>query len=267
MRLNFKFMQTDGVPLTADLMETLEEAWSIFNVIGDIAGNLTILSGCEIVGTSVNPGIVVIDGDVLFFEGGTVYQNVFIHQEDITKVFKNQVAKVLIEKKTVKFGDAFVVYSWDAFTRLSTLKQIASDLSSYNDRLNILEMKTAPIINGGIAWAWFKDVSEIPLGWKECFNIQGKTIVGLDPNDPLFSTLGDPVGSKTQTLTIDHLPDHDHEVKGYAGVPSGIPTINSHINAPTNGASSPRTGKTGGNQPFNIIQPGIIANYIEPNFQ
>jgi hypothetical protein len=68
MRLNFRFLQTDGVPLTADLMDVLQQAYAIFNVLGDIAGNLTILKGCEVNGTFVESGIVVINGDVLFLK-------------------------------------------------------------------------------------------------------------------------------------------------------------------------------------------------------
>ena len=68
MRINIKFLQTDGVPLTNDLMDTLQEAFQIFSVIGDMAGNLTILSGCEITGSTVAPGVVAIDGDVLAHE-------------------------------------------------------------------------------------------------------------------------------------------------------------------------------------------------------
>lgn len=277
MRLNFKFMQTDGVPLTADLMDQIQEAYAIFNVIGNIAGSLTILSGCEINGTSVSPGIVVIDGDVLFFEGGTVYQKVFIHQEDIYKTFKNQVSKVLIEKKTVKFGDATTTYNWDSFIRIDTLKQIKENLalkanqSDLDDALAdiaILKMKTAPIINGGIVLPWFKDVSEIPVGWKEALDIRGKTIVGLDPNDPTFSTLGAAVGSKTHVLTQAELPAVNLQqtiLQPYNGIetPGGFAGStdwkfrNWVLNVPLGGQ----------NQPHNNIQPSTIANFIEPNFQ
>lgn len=276
MRLNFKFMQTDGVPLTADLMETLEEAWSIFNVIGDIAGNLTILSGCEITGTFISPGIVVIDGDVLFFEGGTIYQTVFIHTEEITKVFKNQVAKVLIEKKTVKFGDAAIVYNWADFSRISTLKKITADSISYNERLNILEMKTAPIKNGGIVWAWREPV--IPVGWKECIDLRGKTIVGLDPDDPDFDSLGDDFGSKTHQLTNDQLPKLQGNFQAIASKWANITGIVKKIATGGVGVQGSTSHiatldhqdlqiDIGNNQAHNNVQPSKIYYFIEPNFQ
>lgn len=287
MRLNFKFMQTDGVPLTADLMDKIQDAYAIFNVIGDVAGNLTILSGCDINGTLVNPGIVVINGDVLYFEGGTVNNEVFVHQEDIYKVFKNQVSKVLIEKKTVKFGSASVTYNWADFVKIETLKQIKeslalkanqSDLDAALADIAVLKMKTAPIMNGGIVLPWFKPVSEIPIGWKEAIDIRGKTIVGCDPNDSTFSTLGANIGSKTHTLTKEELPNIQGDFltitgNGYNGSGNGfisvIGSFAAFILGSNNGQFSHKTLRLnfGANQPHNIIQPSTIANFIEPNFQ
>ncbi|MCU7615675.1 hypothetical protein NZ698_00575 [Chryseobacterium sp. PBS4-4] len=280
-------MQTDGVPLTADLMDQIQEAYAIFNVIGSVAGNFTILSGCEINGTLVNPGIVVINGDVLFFEGGTVNQNVFIHQEDILKTFKNQQAKVLIEKRTVKFGNASTVYNWSEFVKIDTLKKIKEDLALKADkseldlvksRLDIVELKTAPIINGGVIWAFGRPVNEIPIGWKEATDYAGKTIVGLDPNDPMFSTLGANVGSKTHTLTKEELPNINGDFltitgNGYNGSGNGFITVQSgfaaYILGSNNGQFQHKTLRLnfGNNQPHNNIQPSRIANFIEPNFQ
>ena len=276
MRLNFKFMQTDGVPLTADLMDSIQEAYAIFNVIGNIAGHLTILSGCEINGTLVSPGIVVIDGDILYFEGGTVYQTVFIHQEDIYKTFKNQVSKVLIEKKTVKFGDSTTVYNWSEFVRIDTLKQIKESLAlkanqsqvdNHEARLAVLELKTAPIENGGVILPFRKPASEIPAGWKECTDTTGKMLLHCDPNDVDFSTLGATVGNKTVTLIKNNLPNLNTQfgvLQPYEGTP---------VSGGFDGGGNVWRNKTitinpGGNsEPVKVINPAKIVNFIEPNFQ
>ncbi|MCW3168899.1 hypothetical protein OMO38_10235 [Chryseobacterium sp. 09-1422] len=284
MRLNFKFMQTDGVPLTADLMDQIQEAYTIFNVLGNIAGHLTILSGCEVVGTLVSPGIVAIGGDVLAFEGGTVDQTVFIQQEDITKVFKNQVSKVLIQKKTVKFGNASVTYNWDEFVRIPTLKEMKeaidskanqSDLDLVIADIEVLKMKTAPVFNGGVIWAFNRPVDEIPDGWKECLDTRGKTIVGHDPDDNFFDTFGVNVGSKTHQLTAAQLPQLSGTI--YTIAPSsdngsGIISIQNQSTASIGGSSVAYMHKNirisfGGNQAHNIVQPSRIALFIEPNFQ
>lgn len=269
MRLNFKFLQTDGVPLTADLMDDIQQAYSIFNVLGDIAGNLTILSGCEMQGSLVTPGIVVINGDVLYFEGGTVYSTVFITQEDITKVFKNQQAKVLIEKKTVKFGDASVTYNWTDFVRIQTLRSIKESLATKAElatvinlveRVMILEKKTAPIKPGGTVWPWRVSLGEIPVGWKECTDFRGKTLVGVDPADPDFGTIMAEFGTKKHKLLESEMPIHVHGIAEYAGSPG---MNNNHLSASTNGGASPRTTPAGGDQPHNNVQPSKMVYFIE----
>lgn len=273
MRLNFKFMQTDGVPLTADLMDQIQEAYKIFNVIGNVAGHLTILQGCEVNGTLVSPGIVAIDGDVLFFEGGTVNQTVYIYQENITKVFKNQVSKVLIEKKTVRFGNASVTYNWDDFIRIPTLKEMKAAIESKADLVTVLsilervmklEIKTAPIQNGGVILPFRKPASEIPFGWQECTDTAGKMLIHCDPNDDDLSNLGNAGGNKEITQTLAQMPKHSHtytRTSPWSGGGGGF-----------DGGGNPfsitgvQTTEQGGNQPMNILNPHRIVLFIEPNF-
>ncbi|BFO64133.1 phage baseplate protein [Chryseobacterium sp. KCF3-3] len=273
MRYNFKFLQTGGVPLTNDLMSLIEEAYGIFEVLGDLSGNLTILSGCDITGTNVTPGIVAIEGKLYYFEGGSIVSTVYIHKEDIQKTFEDQTTKTLIEKRTVRFGSGAVNYNWADFVKLKTLKEIQSkvdnsvsqdDFDALVTRVEVLEMKTAPIINGGVVWAWFKPVAEIPAGWKECIDIRGKVIVGLDPNDVDFSTLKGTIGAKKHTLTLAEMPSHSHRTPTFAnGSASG-----NAVGHPDNWIDNNRKVESdyvGGNQPHNNIQPSIIAYFIEPN--
>ncbi|TXI87154.1 MAG: hypothetical protein E6Q36_07950 [Chryseobacterium sp.] len=273
MRYNFKFLQTGGVPLTNDLMSLIEEAYGIFEVLGDLSGNLTILSGCDITGTNVTPGIVAIEGKLYYFEGGSIVSTVYIHKEDIQKTFEDQTTKTLIEKRTVHFGSGTVNYNWADFVKLKTLREIQSkvdesvsqdDFNALVDRVEVLEMKTAPIINGGVVWAWFKPVAEIPAGWKECTNVRGKTIVGWNPNDTDFSTIGNSGGSKTIQLTVSQLPKIKFQYTrtlpwtGQSGGGFGGGSNQFDI-------STKDTNELGDNAPVNIMIPHIIAAFIEPN--
>lgn len=271
MRYNFKFLQTGGVPLTNDLMALIEEAYEIFEVLGDLSGNLTILSGCDITGTNVTPGIVAIEGKLYYFEGGSIVPTVYIHTEEIQKTFEDQTTKTLIEKRTVRFGSGAVNYNWSDFVKLETLKEIQGkvnnsvsldDFDELVKRVALLELKTAPIINGGIAWAWFKPVSEIPAGWKECTDIRGRVIVGLDPNDPDFANLKSTLGEKAHKLTEAEMPRHRHYGQSmvYAEAWKG----NGFRPDDWNNEDG-WTDYAGGDQPHNNIQPSIIAYFIEPN--
>ncbi|MBB4807469.1 hypothetical protein HNP38_002775 [Chryseobacterium defluvii] len=274
MRININFLQTGGVPLTNDLMATIMDAILTYNVLGDLAGNLTIISGCTITGQNVSPGVVIIDGDVLYFEGGTIVSTVYVHTEEFTKTFQDTTDKVLIIKKTVKFGSGATNHNWDDFIRLSTLKELQIELDgkadqtqvdNHEDRLIVLEKKTAPIINGGIVWAWFKPVAEIPAGWKECTNVRGKTIVGWNPNDNDFSTIGNSGGSKTVQLTVGQLPkikfQYTRTLPWAAGSSGGFGGGGNQFNI-----STQDTNELGNNTPINIMIPHTIAAFIEPNF-
>lgn len=274
MRYNFNFLQTGGVPLTNDLMSLIEEAYGIFEALGDLSGNLTILSGCEIVGTNVNPGIMAIEGKLYYFEGGQISSTVYIHTEEIQKIFQDTTTKTLIYKKTVRFGSALTTYNWSDFVKLKTLKEIQSKVDNsvtiqqYNaalDRITLLELKTAPIINGGIVWAWFKPVTEIPAGWKECINVRGKTIVGWNPNDADFSIIGSSAGNKTIKLTVDQLPkikfQYTRTQPWASGSGGGFAGGSNQFDI-----SNQNTNELGSNSPINIMIPHTIAAFIEPNF-
>ena len=275
MRYNFKFLQTGGVPLTNDLMALIEEAYGIFEVLSLLSGNLTILSGCEIIGTNVSPGIVAIEGKLYYFEGGSIVSTVYIHTEEIQKTFEDQTTKTLIEKRTVKFGTGAVNYNWADFVKLKTLKEIQSKVDNSVTQqefavakadIELLKLKTAPIINGGVVWAWFKPVAEIPAGWKECTNVRGKTIVGWNPDDADFSTIGNSAGNKTIQLTVSQLPKIKFQYTrtlpwaGNSGGGFGGGGNQFEI-------SSQNTNELGNNSPINIMIPHIIAAFIEPNFQ
>ncbi|WP_267402805.1 MULTISPECIES: hypothetical protein [unclassified Chryseobacterium] len=276
MKYNFKFLQTGGVPLTNDLMALIEEAYEIFEVLGDLAGNKTILMGCETVGSQVNPGIVAIDGKLYNFEGGTVFSTVYIHQTDVPKTFEDQQSKILIEKREVKFGQGAGTnnYLWSEFVKLDTLRDLQAkvnnmasqpDVSALAQRVAMLELKTAPIINGGIVMPWRKPVSEIPIGWKECLDFRGKTIVGWNPNELEFSVLGSEVGSKTHTLSRAELPNFSMSFQlGLEKVGTGN---RNGLSKQGGNEYTQYIGSGGANQPHNNIQPSRIALYIEPNFQ
>jgi hypothetical protein len=275
MRININFLQTGGVPLTNDLMAQIMDAISTYNVLGDLAGNLTILSGCVVTGQNVSPGVVVVDGDVLYFEGGTTVSTVYVHTEEITKTFEDTTDKVLIIKKTVKFGSGTTNYNWADFVKLKTLKEIQEkvnnsvsqdDFDALVERVEVLEIKTAPIINGGIILAWRKPASEIPQFWKECTDTKGKILLHCDPNDIDFSNLGNTGGNKKITQTIDQMPKHKvrytRTLPWASGSGGGFSGGGNQFNI-----SDVDSPEVGGDQPMNIMNPHKIVLFIEPNFQ
>lgn len=272
--INVKFLQDGGVPLTNDLMAEIMNAISIYNVLGSLAGNLTIIQGCVVTGSTVSSGVVYINGDLLPFEGGYISDTVIVEETETVKTFENLQDKGLIYKKVAKFGIGNTQYNWTDFKSVKTLKQLAESLESKANQttvdqlardIEVLKIKTAPIINGGIVFPFRKPVDQIPAGWKECTDFRGKVIVGWNPNDADFKTLGGELGEKTHELTIQEMPSHTHKytvrtpyggnLGGFAG---GQHQFKDEIW---------ETQSKGGGQAHNNIQPSRIALFIEPNFQ
>lgn len=282
--INIEFLQDGGVPLTNDLMSELMNAISLYNILGELAGNLTIISGCVVTGNTVSNGVVYINGDILPFQGGYISETVIVEETIIEKTFENLQDKGLVYKKVAKFGLGEPEYDWSEFKTVSSLKQLAEDLESKASKsvvdqlildVNLLKLKTAPIINGGIVFPFRRPVDEIPVGWKECTDFRGKTIVGYDPNDNDFKNLNTDYGEKTTKLTPGQLPKMEGKFETLTGnsvVPSGIVSWLYSTAALIAGGSTNFSHKGvkiafGNDESHNNVQPSRIALYIEPNFQ
>ena len=88
-------------------------------------------------------------------------------------------------------------------------------------------------------------------------NIAGKMIIGLDPDDTDFSTIGGIGGSKTHTQTVSEMPSHNH-----TGTSHGT-NYGSNFISMTNGGDSNMvtTNSTGEGEPMDIMNPHIVMNY------
>lgn len=273
------FIQTGGVPFTNNVVAEFEKAYSIFNAYGAMAGDKTIISGCLENGSSVSDGYVYVNGELFYFEGGNISENVFLNVENIEKVFEDQTTKTLIKVRTIKFGNALEnVWSWSEFKRIDNLIALMGRLDMLEEAQTITNAKLAIFTQGGVVFPWFKAVEDIPEGFAPVWNIAGKTIVGLDPNDTDFDTVGKLFGSKKHKLTTSELPKHRFKIATTTGQNS-YPPLNSNnflvtINnkgivgnyllggttgEPTVGQSS----EVGGDLEHNNVQPSIVANYIE----
>lgn len=272
---NIKFLQTGGVPLTNDLMDTLQKGYAIYNALASVCGHLTILEGAVVTGNTVSPGIVAVNGEVFYFEGGTASTNTFVNKDETLKTFQDTSYKVLIEVRTIRFGngDPATTYPWSDFVRLKTIGEISEliadmattqQIANLQEQIDLLKLKTAPVVNGGVVWAWFKPASDIPAGWKECVDVRGRTIVGLQPGDAEFGMLKGTYGTKKHQLTVAELPSHRHSFQTTRDF--GDSTPSSQVTTdPQQNKGPGYTDNTGSDQPHNNIQPSIIAYYIEPN--
>ncbi|KMQ69951.1 hypothetical protein ACM39_02620 [Chryseobacterium sp. FH2] len=204
----FDFNQIGGFPLSTNILDGIQTAYSLFNALGEIAGNFAIISGCNVNGSTVSDGTVYINGEILEFRGGLLGANVIILQEPESRVFESGENKVILQKRYVTFGSSVTSYPWADFKRVFPTIQIQSFKDNFEARLAALENKPSPIPIGMIA-IWNKPSTvAIPTGWQECTDLRGRVPVGWDPSDNIdFGVIGKADGEKRVILTQPQLPN------------------------------------------------------------
>lgn len=267
------FLQTGGFPMDVNVLDNMQKAYQLFNGLGALAGDLSIIKGCEQTGNTVGNGVVYINGEVLEFRSGIVSDNVVIAEEPANSTFENGQIKPTHYVRYATFGVATTSYPWSSFKRAFPTKDIAESLESKQDktamtaileRIATLEKKNAVFQSGGGMVLWNKPAAQIPTGWAEVVDWRGRMPIGFNPNDTDFDTVGEIGGAKTHQLTINEMPSHSHSYTssweddgnpGYALETGGTGEMHSNTSGGIN--------NTGGGQEFNIMNPYRVVLFIE----
>lgn len=197
-RLNVQ--QTGGFPLTTNTLDFMQASLLLMQNFGEIAGDLTILSGCEVSGSQVSNGTVYINGEILPFTGGTLATNVVIVETRTQKQFEDGVARDVEIIRKAQFGNGTTVYPWANFTRITPIK--------------ILQKALTPV---GLISMWSGEISEIPAGWVLCDgqngtpDLRNKFIRGAENQNDL-GTRG---GEDSITLKAVNMPPHTHDFSAH----------------------------------------------------
>ncbi len=213
------FNQPGGFPLSTNILDQMQKAYSIFNALAAVTGNFAIISGCELVGQNVSNGVVSINGEVLEFRGGQIQTHVVIATDTTSLQFEDQNIKQVIVERYVRFGTGVESYAWEDFARIFPTKGLGeileqkalqSTVESFEERLELLELQNAVFQESGAMVLWNKPANQIPQGWREVVDWRGRMPVGWDPGEQEFSQLGATGGAKEKTLSIDEMPEHYH---------------------------------------------------------
>ena len=248
------FIQTGGWPLKSERLQELQTAYSIFNAYGSLAGNLTIISGCETLGTTVTDGVVFIDGELYDFKSASVTPSstVIIIETPINRGFKNGVVKTVHTLRYATFGTAETSWPWSDFKLLDPITELMR-------RWNVLEKKNAVFQAGGGMVLWNKPAVDIPTGWQEVIDWRGRMPVGFDNVQSEFNVMGKTGGQKNKKLSIDEMPRHRHRTGSYSGVGTGVKS------EPWEGydGAGDYTDYQGNDQAFSILNPYRVVYFIE----
>lgn len=211
---HLNFNQTGGFGLSTNILDALQSSLALLGGLGEMAGDKTILKGCELVGANVTDGIVYLNGEAFVFKGGTPLISVKIYETATQKIFENGDVKDVIFERWVGFGTGTGAIPWSDFVKVDTLRNLKS---------RILPAGTNPQLYSG-------SVTQIPSGWQLCDgtngtpNLKGRFIVGYDSSDYDYNTIGKTGGEKKHTLTEAELPAHDHDLTNtvYSNESGGI---------------------------------------------
>lgn len=190
------FNQTGGFPLTTDVLNAMQNAYDVFNSLGSITGNLTIISGCEQVGSNVSSGVVYINGELLPFKGGVKQDKVIIVESETSYQFEDGSTKDVLFERTAQFGVGTNSISWADFKRYYPYQAIHKEIKWVGRDVTQQELPSN----------WY-----IADGQNGTDNLLGRMLVGKDPNQTEFKTIGKTGGAKTHQLTINEMPKHDHK--------------------------------------------------------
>lgn len=233
-------------PLDCETLEYIAENRRLTELLGYIAGDLVILSGCAETGTGVGEGYVFVKGEIMRFTGGTRSSYVKVVEESIPVTSDGKEYQAYI-KRWLTFGNGTGQMKWDDFYRLDgqnlkALSQKVKELKTKVDSMQGVPVGTIEMWAGGNTVpekyllcdgkaydnnATYKELYDVigntyneaegaqtPGENQFCVpNLQGRFIVGQTPTQgSKYATKGTTGGKDEVKLTAAEsgLPAHTH---------------------------------------------------------
>ena len=275
-----------GYPFDVNFLAFMQNAYSLFNHFGHLAGNLSIISGCEQTGNTISTGTVLINGELLPFEGGAKSDTVFIKELTNEVTFEDGFLRPLEVIRSVAFGRSTPekTFNWANFKSVSNLQHLGENKTDNTEtekllkRIEKLEKQKQAVPIGLIA-LWGKPANEIPAGWREYVNLRGKMPIGLDPDyvktkddsqDYQFNSLLKSGGERSHKLTVEEMPKHHHQqgseslYNNFGGGSYVGKRSWEYGNGTTYDTySAQNTSSVGDDQPHNNMPPYRVVQFIE----
>lgn len=260
---NINFNQDGGFRLSTNVLSAVQASYTLFNALGWIGGNMTIISGCDVNGSTVGDGVVFINGEVFNFKGGNIGTNVIIKETVTDYPFQNGSVKPVIHERFVGFGTSIPEnnYLWSDFKRLFATKDIQEFKDNHNNRITALENRPSDRIIGEVIRFDQPLVVLPPAGWEDWNPVdeQGRVWVARSTTDADFA-LGSTGGAKKHQLIKTELPDLSATV---IVAPNEFSSGGNLYGRGGNSGTVTFPVNSGGNQPHNNLQPYIGVRFIK----
>lgn len=98
-------------------------------------------------------------------------------------------------------------------------------------------------------------------------NKKGRVSAGYDANNEQFNVVGKKIGEEKHTMTINELVAHSHKIGADLNNLTHFTVVPDGSGAAQNYYMNNASGETGNSQPFNVIQPTEVDQWIIKAFQ
>lgn len=251
IRGNFVSQPNKDFPLDCETLEYLQELAELAEVVGNIAGDRVILSGCRQGTNMMGPGYVFLrtldrpDGEVLYWSGGATTSGAYVKQESIGVSANNVEYPRAYTRRSLAPGVGTENYDIREFTRIKDIAGLMEENSKR--KAEIAAMEPAPV---GCVLMWagesvpekyvlcngqelkIADYGELyeAIGMQfsraigangevystraGCFRVpdlRGRFVVGQHDSDNDYKSPGQGGGLKMVTLDESTMPKHSHK--------------------------------------------------------
>lgn len=219
--------ENNRFPLSTQSLAFMQDMILASAKLALIGGKNYILSGCERTGNTVAPGVIVINGEVMPFEGGAAVSTITIVEtsSNISADAMSFTNARVVRKAKFASGTGANYYPWAIFKPLPTnvqLEQAKATVEYVNQEIAKIQAGNIPT---GVIVMWGGREADIPTGWCLCDgrtlsdgtrvpDLRGRFIVGYNSTRGSgYSSIG--VGTKKAdqykvTLTTSEMPAHNH---------------------------------------------------------
>lgn len=156
-------------PIDCETMDAMQTNIALLQVLGNIAGNKTILSGCEPEqnGTRRKAGYVFVktkdfpEGEVLYWEGGNVSGGMYVNQEVVQVTAQGYEFPQAYTVRSLVAGVGSENFSWSDFKTFKTPRELEEYDKTQDAKIALLA--PPPL---GIVQIWAGKV--VPSGYELC---------------------------------------------------------------------------------------------------
>ncbi|MTK53305.1 hypothetical protein [Paludibacter sp.] len=246
------------------------------------AGGNYILSGCSVTGTTAASGLMVLNGEVITFTGGTIQTTIRVKETASDITAKDVTYTGAYKTRIAEFGSnvgGADTYNWADIVVFPTAAYLAANKADKTD----VEALRNLIMPKGFIGMWSGAISDIPTGFALCDgstvsgvvtpNLSGRFIVGYDAasaNIPANATdttenygkVGNTGGKGSVTLTINEMPSHDHTADNVCGQGDGSYSADRGSSRWSEDRATIKTNKTGGDQAHENRPPYYVLAFI-----